>query len=297
MAAPLSTNNSSLARWLRRRGSRHVSTQSPVIVGGCQRSGTTLLRVMLDSHPNIACGPETSLLTGGYRPEKLARRFDITPEAIAMLRQSAKDHAHFIEEFFSLYAATRRKPRWAEKTPQNVRHIDYIFAHFPNAKFIHVIRDGRDVVCSVRTHPRFRIVNGEKVPTNIRRPLAPCIDNWLRDTAAGMKSRGRPNYYEVHYEQLVESPEPTLRRLCEFIGEPWDGRMLDYHREPGPSREPTHFITNEAATRPLSRQALHRWRVDLSEDEQRLFYHEAGQRLTEFGYEIEEPAAIARGGR
>ena len=78
MAAQLATTNSQIARWLRQRASRFVSTQTPVILGGSQRSGTTLLRVMLDSHPRLACGPECSLLTGGFLPHKLAKRFDAT---------------------------------------------------------------------------------------------------------------------------------------------------------------------------------------------------------------------------
>jgi hypothetical protein len=82
MVAQLATNNSSFARWLRRYRSRHISQQSPVIIGGCPRSGTTLLRVMLDSHPHIACGPENSLLAGSFLPEKLAFKFDLPSDEI-----------------------------------------------------------------------------------------------------------------------------------------------------------------------------------------------------------------------
>ena len=294
MTAPLTTNNSSLVRWLRRQGTRHISQQSPVIVGGCGRSGTTLLRVMLDSHPHIACGPETSLLAGGFQPEKLASRFDIPLDEIWQLRKAAADHAHFVELFFTRYAAARGKQRWAEKTPQNVRYTDYIFLHFPLAKFIHVIRDGRDVVCSIRTFPRFRVVNGQRVPTNIRRPLPPCIQRWLSRTAAGMKWRGHPNYFEVHYEDIVNDPEATLRKVCDFIGEPWSAVMLEYHKHDEPSRDPSRFPANVAATQPLSKKAMQRWRTDLTEAEQRLFNELAGHRLQELGYEVEDPSSAPR---
>lgn len=281
----LATHNSSLARWWRRRHSRHVSTQSPIILAGCQRSGTTLLRVILDSHPHIACGPETSLLTGGYVPHKLATRFELPEEEIWRWHDQATDHAHFVELFFSQYAKSRGKIRWAEKTPQNIRHLDYITRHFPAAKIIHVLRDGRDVVCSIRTHPKYRVVNGQQIDTGIRRPLEPCIRCWLDDTAAGMKWRGDTRYCEVRYEDLIADPEPVLRRLCDFIKEPWDVALLEHHRQKGVSRDPTHFITNVAATEPLSDQAVGRWRKDLSADELRLFYKQASQRLTELGYE------------
>ncbi len=285
MTAIPTSNNSSLARWLRRRGSRYVSQQAPVILGGCHRSGTTLLRVMLDSHPRIACGPETSLFTGGFRPDKLAVRFDFAPEEIWQMRKQASDHAQLIEMFFMRYTASRGKSRWAEKTPQNVRYIGWILQRFPKAKFIHVIRDGRDTVCSMRTHPKFRIINGEKISTGIRRSLEPCIRGWLRDTAAGMKWRGHPNYYEVRYEDLVGVPEATLRKLCAFIGEPFDEAMLQYHEQQGESRDPVNFIANIIATQPLSSTSVGRWKKDLSAEELQLFFTLAPARMAELGYE------------
>src|SRR2546428_34964 len=123
MTGRLDAWNSSLARWWRRRNSRYVSTQSPVIVGGCQRSGTTLLRVILDSHPHIACGPESSLLTGSFLPHKLAARFEMPLAEIRRLQAEASDHAEFVDKLLSRYAARHGKTRWAEKTPQNVRHV------------------------------------------------------------------------------------------------------------------------------------------------------------------------------
>jgi hypothetical protein len=278
------THNSSLARWLRRQSSRYVSEQAPVVLGGCPRSGTTLLRVMLDSHSRLACGPETGLLAGSYRPRDLARKFDLPEAEITALRRQAADHAEFIELFFTQYLRRRGRPRWGEKTPRNVRYLDYIWKHFPNAKFIHVVRDGRDVVCSLRTHPRYRLVNGERVPTGIRRPLGPCVALWLRDTAAGMRWRGQPGYREVRYEDLLTQTEATLREVCEFIGEPWEPGLLEYHRDRGASRDPNKFISNVAATQPLSEAARERWRRDLSVAELALVEKMTRDRLRELGY-------------
>jgi len=258
---------------------------------GCARSGTTLLRVILDAHPHIACGAETSLLIGSFLPDRLAERFDVPVSEVWRLRAETQDHVQLAEQFFSDYAARRGKRRWAEKTPQNVRHIGFLFRHFPASKFIHVIRDGRDVVCSLRTHPRYRMVNGVKTPTNICRPLAPCVHEWLRDTAAGMRWRGCPNYTEVRYEDLLAEPEGTLRRLCEFIGEPWDPRMLEYHHldKDASSRNVVHFITSARAVEPLTAQAVQRWRTDLNPDEQQLVHQLAGARLLELGYAVDSP--------
>ncbi len=291
MFEQVAINNSSAARWFRRTTSRHVSEQSPIIIGGCQRSGTTLLRVMLDSHPHIACGPESSLLAGSFLPHKLTKRFGIPIDEIWRLRRMASDHAHFVEMFLTRYAADRGRERWAEKTPHQARFLGYIFHHFPNAKFIHVIRDGRDAVCSIRTHPKYRIVEGKKVATGIRKPLEPCIKAWLRETATALRWQRHPNYFEIHYENLVNAPEPQLRRLCEFIGEPWDPVMLEYHKEKGPSRDAANFISNEAATAPLTTQAIERWRDELNREELAVFYKLAGERLTELGYVIDPAPA------
>jgi hypothetical protein len=291
MISPLATHNSSIARWLRRARSRHVSQQSPVIIGGCPRSGTTLLRVMLDSHPRIACGPENSLLAGSFLPQRLALAFDVPVADVWRLRRQARDHARFIELFYSRYAESRHRPRWGDKRPHNIRFLDFIFRHFPRARVIHVTRDARDAVCSLRTHPKYRLVNGERVLTGIRRPLRPCIRMWLRDTAAGMNWRGHPGYCEVKYEDLVERPEPTLRSVCDFIGEPWDAAMLAYHEQGGGSRDPRRFVANFEATEPLTPQAIQRWRKDLTAAELQLVVRHAGHRLAQLGYMVGSASA------
>src|SRR5262249_10368280 len=137
----LAASNSSVARWWRRRNSRHVSNESPVIVGGCARTGTTLLRVSLDSHPNIACRPASSLLMGRFRPDNLADRFGMPIDEIYRLKRGAADHVQFADRFLGRYAAGRGKHRWAEKTPHNIRHLPWLLRHFPAARFIHMIRD------------------------------------------------------------------------------------------------------------------------------------------------------------
>jgi len=245
---------------------------------------------MLDSHPHIACGPENSLLAGSFLPRRLALAFDVSTDDVWHMRHQAQDHAQFIELFYTRYAEFTGKPRWGDKRPHNILYLDFVFRHFPNAKVIHITRDARDTVCSLRTHPKYRLANGERVPTGIRRPLRPCIRMWLRDTAAGMNWRGHAGYCEVKYEDLVERPEPTLRRVCDFIGEPWEPAMLTYHEQNGGSRDPRRFVANFEATGPLSHQAIQRWRKDLTAGELQLVTRLAGHRLAQLGYPVEPPS-------
>jgi len=137
----------------------YVSREPPIVVGGCARSGTTLMRVMLDTHPNIYCGPESSLFTPiriktRRRIRELSWKFDVSARDIERLLGASRCLSEFIEKFFNHLTSVHGKSRWGEKTPTNVLHLDYIFRHFPRAKFIHMIRDGRDVACSLRHFPK-----------------------------------------------------------------------------------------------------------------------------------------------
>lgn len=247
------------------------------------------MRVILDTHPRICCGPESRLFLPQLpSPVKLARRFGLPPARVTELFDTCGSQGEFIDRFFAVYSESREKPRWAEKTPRNVLHLDFVFEHFPNARFVHMIRDGRDTICSLRTHPRHKVVNGELVKLNTWHPIPPCLDRWVTDVRAGLRFRGDPRYIEIRYESLVAQPRETLIPLFEFIGEPFDERVLDYHREQGHSRDATHFPQNPEATRAMYTKAVARWQKDLTADEIALVKREAGPLLTELGYTADD---------
>ena len=263
----------------------YISPSHPVIIGGCGRSGTTLLRVILDSHPGFCCGTESNLfLPRSIRPAVLAEAFDLPEAKIGGLLDWSKSLAQFIEKFFALYAQKCRKPRWCEKTPDNIRQLPWIFDHFPTARFIHVIRDGRDVVCSLRTHPRYEIVNGQRVERNTLNPLDACIDRWLETVPLGLKWRDDIRVHEILYEDLVEEPEPTLRRLFEFLEEPWDPRVLEFHLQQTGSRDAARNPQHPEIVQPLSSASIGRWKRDLTRDEIEHFKKRAGNLLIQLGY-------------
>lgn len=261
------------------------SESSPIVIGGCGRSGTTLLRVMLDTHPRLCIGPESSLfrpLWPSYR--RLGQGFGLEEERIRYLARQSSSQAQFIELFFDEYCRNREKPRWGEKTPRNIRHLDFIIKHFPRARFIHVIRDGRDLVCSLRTHPRYDVVDGTLRALNRTNPIARCIQRWIKDVRTGLRYRGNAWYSEVKYEDIVIRPDETLRRICDFAEEQYDERMLSYHKVEGRSRDPVNFPQGWEATTPLSDCSIGRWRADLTTDERLLFKRLAGRLLIELGY-------------
>jgi protein-tyrosine sulfotransferase len=271
-----------VSRW---RAKVHVSDASPIVVGGCPRSGTTLMRVILDTHPKICCGPESSTFVRRWPPlKKLPVRFGMPHNTVQALFKASPSQAWFIDEFFKLYCALRQKPRWAEKTPSNINQLDFIFEHFPKARFIHMLRDGRDTVCSLRTHPRHAVVDGKLVKLNTRHPIRPCTERWVHDVRAGLQRRGDSRYLEVRYEELVEKPKETLQQVFDFVEEPFDERVLEFHAVKSQSRDFTNFPQNPEATRPLYKAAVSRWRSDFTQDDVRAVKELAGPLLIHLGY-------------
>lgn len=271
----------------------YVSSDSPIIIGGCARSGTTLIRVMLDTSSNIYCGPESNLflpirIRTRRRIEKLSWKFDAPTKEIETLLTRSSCLSEFIEKFFKRISSLRGKRRWADKSPRNVLRLDYIFKHFPRAKFIHVIRDGRDVACSLRTFPKRKIVNGKIIPLNTNRPLDECIKRWIHDVNMGRKYKNDSHYIEVKYEDLIFNTEKTLKRLFIFLGEPFETNILKYYEVYDSVRDITKFPQNIEATQPIYTSAVGRWRKELTEEEKRLFKKLGSDLLIELGYEDNE---------
>jgi hypothetical protein len=200
-----------------------------------------------------------------------------------LLRRS-RTRAEFIDAFFDAYRKKCGKPLWADKTPRNVQALPYILEHFPRARLVHMLRDGRDVICSLRTHPRHRVVDGKIIPLHTWNPIEQCTSRWVQDVRLGLHHRGDPRYFEIRYEDLVQSPEATLRPLFEFLELPWEPAVLRFHEVRSTSRDPTKFAQNPEATRPLQATALGRWRRDLNAADLAYVVREAGALLREVGY-------------
>lgn len=189
---------------------------APIFLVGCQRSGTTMLRLVLDSHSRISCGPETRFLTD------LQRIVGRDWERLARFGFERDDWLRRIADFFggihTDYASGRGKARWADKTPLYALAIPFVTEVFPDAQIVHVIRDGRDVVVSHRK--RFGYWSAVK-----------CVVKWPRyihTARAAGRSLPPDRYHELRYEEAVREPEKALRGLFEFLGEPWEPEVLEY---------------------------------------------------------------------
>lgn len=193
---------------------------NPIFIVGCQRSGTTVLRLLLDSHPHIACGPETLFLTDMERI--------VTSDWKRLVRfgLDRRDWLNRIADFFggvqAQYATSHGKQRWADKSPGYAMHMDFIAEVFPRAQFIHIIRDGRDVALSHRK----RFGYWSSVKSAVKWP------RYIRAARMSGAKLGTNRYLEVRYEELVGDVEGTARKVLDYLGEQWDPQMLDFDKKP-----------------------------------------------------------------
>lgn len=261
------------------------SNMDAVFVGGCGRSGTTLFKELLNRHSRCACGPETSLYGLPFNIDNIAAPWDMDREHLESMVERSQNLVEFADLFALEFLEQEGKLRWIEKTPNNVRAIDRLLTWYPNARFIHVIRDGRDVMCSLRHHPRERVVNGEIIPVQSNNPIEKSATRWLNDTTMGLAFQNHPRCLEVRYETLVRDPETEMKRVCSFIGEDYEPGMLDHTVEA--TKRSGQNMNNAGAARPITPKSVGRWVSDLREDERGVFVDIAGELLIALGYAMD----------
>jgi hypothetical protein len=169
--------------------------------------------MMLDSHPRISCGEETKFLAD-------MRSMVTTLETYGFDRAWWTAHVRdCYTSFQQEYMARRDKARWADKTPVYTLHLDFIDELFPGARYVHLVRDGRDVVASFRD--RWGYMAGVRAANSVWAQYVRAALAW---EAGGGAGRTR----QVRYEALVNAPEASMRDLLEFLGEPWDDRVVRF---------------------------------------------------------------------
>jgi len=242
------------------------SESTPIIIGGCPRSGSTLLRLLLGSHHDVIDGPETHLfLPLPIDTKRLELRFQMPRGTLELLYNVTSTRGAFIDGFQELLLAQSGCRRWVEKTSRNVHAFEWIRDRFPAATLLHIIRDPRDVVVSLRTHPRFKRGQIERVPSNWQHPWPDCIDRWKRCVEDGIRLRESAQYLEVKYENLVWDPESTIRLVCAHASLQFDSSMLSTQtrQDKVAGAQRPFVINNLEAGGPITRTSVGRWRREL----------------------------------
>jgi Sulfotransferase family len=276
-----------------------------VVILGVSRSGTTLLKAMLDRHPALAIPTESYFLPQlwdrhGARPDADAfvadvgrlsrvREWGVEPNMVRDRLPEEPTFAEAIEAIYRSYADLRGKPRFGDKTPAYMQRLDVVDRAFPNAQYVHLIRDGRDAALSfvaMRRRPRFNWAR----PRTVRGFAA----QWRREVASARRfgrALGDDRYQELRYEELVTRPEPTMRHVCEFLGLTFDSAVMQYHRAADPERLVDHPRLAEPPT-----PGVRRWREEMPEAELERFEAVAGDLLSELAYQrgVPRPAMPAQ---
>jgi hypothetical protein len=276
-----------------------------VFIVGCPRSGTTLLQRVVNAHPRLAIINQSKwipgllkkvthwssadLVTGDMIPRllkntRLTQKLGIGPEDLEpLLATGPLPYARFVSGVFDLYGRAQAKSLVGDKTPIYVRNIRLLHRLWPEARFVHLIRDGRDVCLSTtnwkkkqaRLTQRFVTWRDDAVSTSAMR--------WLWNVRLGREAGlplGSRLYYELRYEALVHRPADECARLCAFLGVPYDDAMLRFH-EGRTQADPT--LDAKKAWRPIT-PGLRDWRTQMPAADLERFEAIAGGLLDELGY-------------
>jgi hypothetical protein len=258
-----------------------------VFIVGCARSGTTLLRDLLRSHPRLAFPGESNFLPLFYRAfgdphtDREARRLaarvlrlqwvrpwnvSLTPSSLAHCRS----YAELVSALYEDVAHREGRPRWGDKTPNYALEIPTLLELFPHAKVIHIYRDGRDVALSWRAIP---LGPHDVVNAALR---------WKRRVIAGRRdgSRFPGSYHEVRYQGLLSRPEETMKNVCAFLGEDYTEDVL----RPTRQEDPTPPVASHAE---IVTANWAKWKFAMTQDERARFEWAAGDLLRSLGYETE----------
>jgi hypothetical protein len=275
---------------------------------GRGRSGTTLLRAMFDAHPDMAVPDESHFVVtlghrrsefeeqGGFNSELFVDHLFGRPafklwgldrdEVLADFdRAKPVDYPAAIRALYGSYARHQGKSRYADKTPIYVLHIDFLSRLFPEAKFVHIIRDGRDVALSY--------LDVQWGPQSVEEAAI----YWKRFVRSGRRAGaalGPSRYTEVHYERLLEDPEGVVRDLCAFLDVEFSDQMLRYFER---ADQVAGAMNNPDARKGLylpPTKGLRDWRRDMSPRDRAVFGMLAGDLIDELDYERSQDSLSLR---
>jgi Sulfotransferase family len=277
-----------------------------VFIVGSTRSGTTLLQRMVDAHPQIAVVHETHWITRYFEKRTgLTPEGFVTPELIPKLLEHRRfpkmkisreeleglinsdesvSYSSFVSALFDLYGQHEGKSLVGDKTPRYVLSLPTLHGLWPTAKFVHIIRDGRDACLSILNWLSGKAqVAARRRATWTEDPVLTTALWWKQRVRLGREdgsALGPGLYYEIRYETLVSQPATECAALCDFLGLPYDGAMLSFH-EGREKEDPS--LDAKKAWRPIT-PGLRDWRTQMPAQDLERFEAAAGDLLEELGY-------------
>jgi hypothetical protein len=272
------------------------TSDRPVIVLGCPRSGTTMLQVMLHAHHRLSVAPETRHLLPAYRQrlhfgnlEDASNRralgeFIVAERSFGKLGLDARETVERVVAgpptvgsaigiVLKMYAERFGRPRWGDKRPTYYRDLDFVMRLFPDAQIVQIVRDPRDCVASLKRMPWWNRTSHVSV-------LA-----WAGSIDCTEAAARRWPVTQVRYERLVGDAEPELRKLCAALAEEYDPAMAapELLAETVVPERRWHRTLRGS---PLTTARIGRWRSELEPWEVQLCEAVLGGRMGRLGYEL-----------
>lgn len=287
-----------------------MTDSPPFFLLGMQRSGTTLLRLMLNKHPRLAVPDETGFIVAfddkayfeSWYSGTLSKYGDLSIrenasalldtisqfpfsafangetklDKNAILSHPIQRYEDLINAIMTEFAKTSGKQRWGDKTPHYLADPDMLWRTFPGCQFIHLIRDVRAVVNSSKN---VRWASGD---------LTAIASDWNYRNIICYKVGqvlGPMYYMLVSYEALIENTRSTLADICEFLGEDYSPGMLGYHRDARDQVRVGDLGHHETTMGPLKKEKIDSWMHELPEYDQVIVQTVAHRGMRIFGYE------------
>ena len=297
-----------LTKEQRGTGDHEAATTAPFFIVGSGRCGSTLLRVMLASHSRLSIPPETwfliplvrrftidrplsaaeiesavSIITGDYRWPDMKIDAQEFGHAVSQLTQPrVRDLAEVV---YRWHVQAEGKARWGDKTPVYIEIVPELARMFPGSRFIHLVRDGRDVAKSFKATGWD--TGGRWLHENTREWTKTVRFHWQ-----WTRTEFRNRILLVRYEDLVLEMEATLRRICQFIGEAFEPQMLAWEgkvNEQVPEREQ---VRHAKLKQRIGSEGVARWKREMSARETFIAEAFMGSDLTRLGYERRYPSLL-----
>lgn len=283
---------------------------NPFFIIGNPRSGTTILRLMMNAHPRILVPPECGFCVWLYdkysewtfEPDELLSAFlddlfrvkkfetwgikhDDAFDYISAIKPNS--YTELVDCVYGIYGNVHGIDfeLWGDKNNFYLDHIFTINKIFPESKFIHIIRDGRDVACSYVELNRKRLSGtyAPKLPADINVIAEEWVGNNVRiiDSLSCL-SPGRSA--TVKYEELITNPITILQNMCTFLGIEYEEKMLDYAKS-NKAKEPYEFLQWKSRIHePIDLTRMGRHLHELTSTEIDVFNSIACELLARFGY-------------
>ncbi|MDP7030410.1 MAG: sulfotransferase [Phycisphaerales bacterium] len=264
-----------IVRNIRWRMPRTVSDRRLIFVVGAPRSGTTLLQRVLASHSKLfSIQGETGIFSA--RNIFARDHFKLSKEDTSSLFVQSKDIVDFFSRGVGLLESRHGEGTFVEKTPQHVKHLRFLVKHFPEARFIHIVRDGRDCFCSAQSHPN--------IPQ--RSSVATFARYWRSCICCASDVEDVPNVFTVRYEDFTAEPGRVLAGIMASLD-------LELEQEPG-QLDPTktgkdqrsEFAHFRRLTSSISSETVARWQREMTHDQVAAFELIAGAELLRHGYKL-----------